>query len=262
VEGHPPLDPPRGGGANRPKCDAICAGFLEGPSRAPGPPLDRVPWILGAFWDPPGGPWVDSGGPKKQFRRKSRPRAPFFPPIFAGYTQFRTKRGNRRFPSARAPFSGAPGCPKWSPGGARGDQNGARERPKPEITRNADRRIFLPVSFCPCRRHFRSVLKFLGSLGGPLGPPGILRSHLGTPKSSKNRVKSTLAPHLGHCSTPGGSRGGPEGVPGSKIDPFPIKKGSETESVSGPKKAPPTYSPCLPLRPGGGFGRSPFVYNK
>jgi hypothetical protein len=51
--------------------------FSVGSWRVSGPPLDRLPSILGAFWAPPGGPGVSSGEQNRQFRRKSRARVSF-----------------------------------------------------------------------------------------------------------------------------------------------------------------------------------------
>ena len=52
--------------------------FSVGSWRVSGPPLDRLPSILGAFWAPPGGPGVSPRGQKGPFRQKSLARAAFF----------------------------------------------------------------------------------------------------------------------------------------------------------------------------------------
>ena len=101
--------------------------------------------------------------------------------------------------------------PKWTQHPPEASQN----QPKPEKTTNAYRHIFLPVSFCPCRRHFRSFLFFFGFLGGPLGPPGNYEAILGSrmdPKIIKQMSKIHLRAPRAPQEGPGGVLRGSWGI--------------------------------------------------
>ena len=80
----------------------------------------------------------------------------------------------------------------WSPGAPRGAHNDARKGPKPKKTKTQHTRIFLPVSCCPCRRHFPVVFDFGGLFGIPRGRPARIGAPPEPRKRVRNRARDTL----------------------------------------------------------------------